>query len=165
VSNQFSLLSGIFGSSTLRNVHIDLLDSSEKPCLKIIELKAWNKQDSPIYALLELLRYFFSYKRLALVDNDEYSAFNEFSTFDLFVLAPKSYYNTWDTSVEDLERISTISTNVLLKNNINDISISFRKLDIERSDFKSLEWKINDRHKRVFESNQKFRASYLRAVE
>ena len=132
--NQFNLISGInnIGAEGRRSC-IDIIDTQEDGCLRMIELKQWkNTEDSPIFALLETMRYFFSYKELSAIDRGGFPSYKKYS---IVVLAPQSYYAYWEYSLEKLQSTEAVVNAFLKANGMGDGTFSFKTLNVDQSRF------------------------------
>ena len=125
--------------------HIDLVRKSQN-MTEIIELKQWNNdKDSPLYALIEILKY---YHLLADKKHTQFAA----KTFlpqkeitDLTVLAPTQYFDNFPVTGA-LETLAEKLANLISGLKGKGITISFKSFDLSQDEFDSLKYSLKDKN-------------------
>jgi len=95
--NQLNVGSGLFGRSSDKKTSIDLVRASTSntvASLDLIELKEWKSSNHPLYAALEIFRYWCAIDLLGRQKKDPHAAVKWplSSRYRLFVLAPTSWH-------------------------------------------------------------------------
>lgn len=115
VYNQFNLLSGINNSQHEGgNCSIDIIDTRDAGVIKMIELKAWNGSESPLYSFMEIYSYLITYLKMNLIDDN----FIKYDNYKIIILAPEDYYKKFELSdpnvFKTFENILITSTEIML---------------------------------------------------
>ena len=137
VRNQFNLLSGLtnkeFDAKT-KKMNIDLILLNKKKVEEMIELKETDNDENPLYAMFQLIVYYFIFLRC----NKKYKEYkypDVARALKLTILAPKGYYqnhNSRPDNNEILKEISEIATESIRKGERKEDVIEFQRLDIDQ---------------------------------
>ena len=124
--------------------HIDLVRKTENST-EIIELKQWNNdKDSPLYALIEILKYYYlladpkhtMYKPKTFLTQKEIT--------DLTILAPQEYFDIFPI-IGQLKILSTKLAEMLTVKNDKPLNIHFKSFDLQEKDFYTLKYSLKDK--------------------
>jgi len=103
---------------------IDIAILNDQKRHEFIELESWDSEDTPIYAIVEILKNHFEYqiiKKEKIKHHEKFTCFNE---VDLVVLAPRAYYKKYN--LINKETALPENNNLqLLKKVLNDLSSEF----------------------------------------
>jgi len=110
------------------SIDIGIRESESK--FVFVELKSWDSQNSPLYAIIEILKNLVEYRVIIKQNLEEVPQWNE---VELVILAPLQYYQNW--------KLKDVSNRAVLMKTVTELChqfqtrISFMALDIEEDTF------------------------------
>ena len=113
-----------------------------------VELKPWNSNDSPLYAIVESLKNFMEYR---IIQERDIKRLNDFDEIELMILAPEAYYMAFD--LIDKHGKTRIDNIPILRKTLGSMSsefkvdISFMVLQLDENNFHARCRKIYDNRK------------------
>ena len=143
--------------------HIDLLRRTKQD-FEIIELKQWdNDKDSPLYALIELLKYYFLLSKkehLSFKKENQYLKQEQIREFT--ILAPLEYYKNFDflNTFGELKKLSDNLTAYLNKKRNNHIKISFKYFNLDRNIFENIKNSLVDKEGNSLKNKEKIKTDW-----
>ena len=125
--------------------HIDLVRKTQNST-EIIELKQWNNdKDSPLYALIEILKYYHLLADKKHTEHNPKTFLTQKEITDLTILAPQEYFCFFPI-IGQLKILSTkLSEMLTIKNNM-PVNIHFKSFDFNEKDFNSLKDSLKDKN-------------------
>ena len=128
--------------------HIDLYCQNNKE-INIIELKQWDSNDNPLFAIVELLKnyylLFYSHQNKPIIEH--FNICKENKKINLILLAPIEYYEYFykeKTLTNFLKLIEMLNKKLIKKEEI-EINIQLKYLNIERT---TIENKVDTKRER-----------------
>lgn len=122
--------------------HIDLVYNKTE----IIELKQWdNKKDSPLFALIEILKYYSLLKNPKHIEfRKEKNCLKQEQIKTLTILAPLEYYENFRISKDLISKDLKILVKQIEK--IKKIKINFECLDLDKDIFIKIKKSLEDKN-------------------
>lgn len=141
-----------------RGQHIDLLHKT-KQGFEAIELKQWaNDKDSPLHALIEILKYYFLLiKKEHLEFKKENQYLKQEQIKELTILAPLEYYKNFDflNTFNELKKLSDKLAAYLSKERNIPIKIFFKYFNLEPNIFENIKNSLVDKEGNSLKNKEK----------
>ena len=108
----------------------------------LVELKSWESDNSPLYAIVESIKNLFLYRTIRRENIPYHQDFKCFNDADIIVLAPRSYYQYYDL-IEEIDdsvvyhnrHIDVLSRTLNYLGSEFDTKIIFMMLNLKEEDF------------------------------
>ena len=108
----------------------------------LVELKSWESDNSPLYAIVESIKNLFLYRTIRRENIPYHQDFKRFNDADIIVLAPRSYYQFYDL-IEEIDdsvvyhnrHIDVLSRTLNYLGSEFDTKIIFMMLNLKEEDF------------------------------
>jgi len=126
---------------------IDIVINENNVKYVFVELKPWSNTNSPLYAIVESLKNLMEYRMIHKNNITHNKDCKHYNDVDLMILAPLSYYQHYDLTEGEQDKISKVQKALNDLSNEFNTNISLMALTLTQDDFL-------DKLKRICEENK-----------